>query len=78
MRQGDPLSPFLFLITVEGHMAHVQKAVNIGAFSGFKVGNDLQIQILQYVDDTIIMGGIVWRIYGVSKPFGEASNSYQA
>ncbi|PNX66288.1 ribonuclease H [Trifolium pratense] len=56
LRQGDPLSPFLFLIVVEGLAGLMRKAVEIGRFKGYRVNEDIQFQILQFADDTILMG----------------------
>ncbi|MCI65328.1 LINE-1 reverse transcriptase like, partial [Trifolium medium] len=36
LRQGDPLSPFLFLIVVEGLTGLMHKAVNSNLFHGYK------------------------------------------
>lgn len=55
LRQGDPLSPFLFNMVVEGlHMMLVQ-ALNKGMIEGYKVGSKgTVISHLQFADDTII------------------------
>ena len=37
LRQGHPLSPFLFEIVVEGLVGLVKQAVNFGLFKGFQV-----------------------------------------
>ncbi|PNX82415.1 cysteine-rich receptor-like protein kinase, partial [Trifolium pratense] len=60
LRQGDPLSPFLFLIAAEGLTGMVNKAVNIGKFVGYRVNDPLRYQILQFADDTILMGDCSW------------------
>ncbi|PNX71762.1 cysteine-rich receptor-like protein kinase, partial [Trifolium pratense] len=60
LRQGDPLSPFLFLIVAEGLAGLMKRAVEIGRFKGFKVNNNIQFQILQFADDTILMGEGIW------------------
>ncbi|PNY01532.1 ribonuclease H [Trifolium pratense] len=36
LRQGDPLSPFLFLIVVEGLVGLMRRAVEIGKFKGYQ------------------------------------------
>ncbi|PNX66770.1 ribonuclease H [Trifolium pratense] len=60
LRQGDPLSPFLFLIVAEGLAGLMNKAVTIGKFKGLKINANLHFQLLQFVDDTIIMGESSW------------------
>ncbi|MCH85285.1 LINE-1 reverse transcriptase like, partial [Trifolium medium] len=60
LRQGDPLSPFLFLIAAEGLTVMVKKAVDIGKFVGFKVDDSIRFQILQFADDTILLGESSW------------------
>lgn len=56
LKQGDPLSPFLFLIVAEGLAGMVQKAVATTRFKGFEVNEAINFSILQFVDDTILMG----------------------
>ncbi|PNX79709.1 ribonuclease H [Trifolium pratense] len=60
LRQGDPLSPFLFLIAAEGLIGMINRAVEIGKFQGYKVNDSIQFQILQFADDTILMGEGSW------------------
>ncbi|GJV97164.1 cysteine-rich receptor-like protein kinase [Tanacetum coccineum] len=40
VRQGDPLSPFLFIIAAEGLNAIVKESVLQGIFRGLKVGGN--------------------------------------
>ncbi|CAJ2637710.1 unnamed protein product [Trifolium pratense] len=60
LRQGDPLSPFLFLIVAEGLAGLMRKAVELGKFKGYSINDDIQFQILQFADDTILMGEGTW------------------
>jgi hypothetical protein len=60
LRQGDPLSPFLFLIVAEGLTGMMKKAVDIGKFRAFHISPNIQFQMLQFADDTIIMGEGSW------------------
>ncbi|PNX78122.1 ribonuclease H [Trifolium pratense] len=60
LRQGDHLSPFLFLIVAEGVSGMMRKVVEIGRFKGFQVNDRINFQILQFADDTILMGKGVW------------------
>jgi hypothetical protein len=60
LRQGDPLSPFLLLIVAEGLAGLVKRAAEIGRFKGYQINPSLQFQILQFADDTILMGEGIW------------------
>jgi hypothetical protein len=60
LRQGDPLSPFLFLIVVEGLSGLMSKAVDSNLFHGYKVSNNILFHSLQFADDTIIVGEGNW------------------
>ncbi|KAL6525382.1 hypothetical protein OROHE_015689 [Orobanche hederae] len=56
VRQGDPLSPFLFLIATEGLNLLMNRAVDRGIIRPAKVGRDgVCISHLQYADDTIFI-----------------------
>ncbi|XP_058725620.1 uncharacterized protein LOC131596902 [Vicia villosa] len=61
LRQGDPLSPFLFLIAAEGLIILMSKAEERGLYTGskFQKGAD-RFSHLQYVDDTMIVGEKSW------------------
>ena len=57
--QGDPLSPFLFIIVMDVLSRFIGKAVTLCRLSGFKVGKGSQEQIVSHlllVDDTLIFG----------------------
>ncbi|XP_071718103.1 uncharacterized protein [Rutidosis leptorrhynchoides] len=57
IRQGDPISPFLFIIVAEGLNILVKRALSNGHLQGLKIGHDnLVITHLQYADDTIFFG----------------------
>lgn len=60
LRQGDALSPFLFMYVMEGHNGIMKKTVHEGLFRGFKVIKDISFNILQYEDDTILLGEGCW------------------
>ncbi|GKV08436.1 hypothetical protein SLEP1_g20063 [Rubroshorea leprosula] len=55
LRQGDPLSPFLFLMVAEALSGLMRKAEEIGMLKGIQVGKgELRISHLQFADDTIL------------------------
>ncbi|GJZ99827.1 putative RNA-directed DNA polymerase, eukaryota, reverse transcriptase zinc-binding domain protein [Tanacetum coccineum] len=57
LRQGDPMSPFLFILAMEGLHSLMCKAETIGLFKGVSIGNNnLCISHLMYADDVIIFG----------------------
>ncbi|GKD10960.1 RNA-directed DNA polymerase, eukaryota, reverse transcriptase zinc-binding domain protein [Tanacetum coccineum] len=56
LKQGDPLSPFLFLLIMESLHISVQRVVDAGMFRGINIGPSLQLSHLFYADNTIFMG----------------------
>jgi hypothetical protein len=60
LRQGDPLSPFLFLIVVEGLLGFMRKEVENNSFHGYKVSDNIMFHSLQFFDDTILVGEGNW------------------
>lgn len=56
LRQGNPLSPFLFLVVADVFGALLSKAFNAGILEGFEVKpNGLRVSHLQFANDTLIM-----------------------
>ncbi|XP_058774729.1 uncharacterized protein LOC131649001 [Vicia villosa] len=61
LRQGDPLSPFLFLIVAEAFSMMLKKAIGMGKFKGYKFDEgDERFSHLQYADDTLIICEKLW------------------
>nr|GEY52238.1 arginine repressor C-terminal-like domain-containing protein [Tanacetum cinerariifolium] len=57
LRQGDPLSPFPFLLVAEALQVMIIYACNKGIFKGpFLLNDGSNIYLLQYVDDALFMG----------------------
>ncbi|GJT47648.1 RNA-directed DNA polymerase, eukaryota, reverse transcriptase zinc-binding domain protein [Tanacetum coccineum] len=56
LKQGDPLSPFLFLLIMESFHLSVQRVVDAGLFKGISICSSLQLSHLFYADDAIFMG----------------------
>lgn len=57
LRQGDPLSPFLFLVVMEALSLTIKKAINLGDFKGIELDNEgMIISHLLYADDALILG----------------------
>lgn len=57
LRQGDPLSPYLFLLLVEGLGRLIKRNVEGGFIQGWQWGGGIPVQShLQFVDDTTLMG----------------------
>lgn len=55
LRQGDPLSPFLFNIVTEGLNILLSRAKELDIIKGAEVGsNGLRVTHLQFADDTIL------------------------
>ncbi|XP_076937140.1 uncharacterized protein LOC143604598 [Bidens hawaiensis] len=57
IRQGDPLSPLLFLIAMEGLSGMLKEAVSKGFFHGIRVGhNGPTLSHFLYADDAVLLG----------------------
>jgi hypothetical protein len=62
LRQGDPLSPFLFLLAAEGLNVMMRAMVAGNQFAGYSVGGQDAVIVshLQFADDTLLVGGKSW------------------
>ena len=58
LRQGDPLSPFLFTLVVDVLGRLIDKAVQLQVIQGFIVGREkVEVSHLQFADDTLLFMG---------------------
>ncbi|CAJ2637778.1 unnamed protein product [Trifolium pratense] len=62
LRQGDPLSPFLFLLAAEGLNVLMEAMVARNLFTGYSIGGQGSIRVshLQFADDTLLLGVKSW------------------
>ncbi|GJW53439.1 RNA-directed DNA polymerase, eukaryota [Tanacetum coccineum] len=57
LRQGDPLLPFLFILSIESLNIALLEATNNNIFHGIQVGKDkIHVSHLQFADDALIIG----------------------
>nr|GEW70060.1 cysteine-rich receptor-like protein kinase [Tanacetum cinerariifolium] len=63
LRQGDPISPFLFILAIEALNVALLEETNMNIFCGIKVGKDkIHISCLQFIDYALIMGEMATRV----------------
>ncbi|GJW83493.1 RNA-directed DNA polymerase, eukaryota [Tanacetum coccineum] len=57
LKQGDPLSPFLFILVMESLHLSFQRVVDAGLFQGINIGEGLvNISHMFYADDAVFVG----------------------
>ncbi|GKF58368.1 RNA-directed DNA polymerase, eukaryota, partial [Tanacetum coccineum] len=56
LKQGDPLSPFLFILIMEMLHLSFQRVVDAGMFHGIKLGGTLNLSHMFYADDAVFVG----------------------
>nr|GFA13599.1 RNA-directed DNA polymerase, eukaryota, reverse transcriptase zinc-binding domain protein [Tanacetum cinerariifolium] len=56
LKQGDPLSPFLFILIMESLHLSFQRVVDAGIFKGIKLSSSLSISHMFYADDAVFVG----------------------
>ncbi|XP_022032405.1 uncharacterized mitochondrial protein AtMg01250-like [Helianthus annuus] len=57
MRQGDPISPFLFIIGMEAFSFMMSTSTNVGLFNGFQMPNNGPlVSHLLFANDALLIG----------------------
>jgi len=57
LKQGDPLSPFLFILAAEGLRSYINAKVRSEQYTGLRLwGNDLPSTRQQFVDNVMMYG----------------------
>ena len=55
LRQGDPLSPYLFILVTEGLVSILKKAQQLSVIEAVSIGKaKVNLNLLQFADDTLI------------------------
>ncbi|GJW74963.1 RNA-directed DNA polymerase, eukaryota [Tanacetum coccineum] len=56
LKQGDPLSPFLFILVMESLHLSFQRVEEAGLFKGVKIGPTITLSHMFYADDAVFVG----------------------
>ncbi|GKD31453.1 RNA-directed DNA polymerase, eukaryota, partial [Tanacetum coccineum] len=56
LKQGEPLSPFLFILIMESLHLSFNHILNAGLFKGIQIDNSLTLSHLFYADDAVFIG----------------------
>nr|GEY58931.1 RNA-directed DNA polymerase, eukaryota, reverse transcriptase zinc-binding domain protein [Tanacetum cinerariifolium] len=56
LKQGDPLSPFLFLLVMESLHISFKRVVEADIFKGIKVGGSVNLSHMFYANDAVFVG----------------------
>eukprot|EP00253_Pinus_taeda_P021027 PITA_21027 len=80
IRQGDPLSPFLFVIMAKGLGTHIKQALQSNQLRGISIHNSPASSHQQFVDDTMLYGYSsaqeASRLKSLLNDFSEASGTH--
>ncbi|GKC60405.1 RNA-directed DNA polymerase, eukaryota, partial [Tanacetum coccineum] len=56
LKQGDPLSPFLFILIMESLHLSFQRVIDAGLFKGIQLNKEICLSHLFYADDAVFVG----------------------
>ncbi|GKA26171.1 RNA-directed DNA polymerase, eukaryota [Tanacetum coccineum] len=56
LKQGDPLSPFLFILVMETLHLSFKRIINVGLYRGISINGSLTLSHLFYADDVVFVG----------------------
>ncbi|GJY32108.1 RNA-directed DNA polymerase, eukaryota [Tanacetum coccineum] len=56
LKQGDPLSPFLFILVMESLHIYFKKNLDVGLFKGIQIDGSMSLSHLFYADDVVFIG----------------------
>ncbi|GKE01280.1 RNA-directed DNA polymerase, eukaryota, reverse transcriptase zinc-binding domain protein [Tanacetum coccineum] len=56
LKQGDPLSPFLFILVMESLHLSFQRVVDAGMYKGIKLSPSLNLSHMFYTDNAVFVG----------------------
>ncbi|GJU07587.1 RNA-directed DNA polymerase, eukaryota [Tanacetum coccineum] len=56
LKQGDPLSPFLFILVMESLHLSFNNILNAGLYKGIQIDDSLTLSHLFYADDAVFIG----------------------
>ncbi|GKF32307.1 RNA-directed DNA polymerase, eukaryota, partial [Tanacetum coccineum] len=56
LKQGDPLSPFLFILVMESLHLSFNNILSAGLFKGIRINGSLTLSHLFYADDAVFIG----------------------
>ncbi|GKF29041.1 RNA-directed DNA polymerase, eukaryota, partial [Tanacetum coccineum] len=56
LKQGDPLSPFIFILVMESLHISFKRVVDAGMFNGIVLNSVMHLSHMFYADDAVFMG----------------------
>ena len=80
IRQGDPLSPYIFVLCMERLSQLIQEKINLKLWKPLMIAKDIGLSHLFYADDVFLFGKASWAnmdvILGVLQDFGNLSGLF--